>query len=96
MNYIKFIVDFINQYYHVLIFILIFISFLVVLFKPSKKADFLRVFKAVNKAEELFPERNSGAVKLAWVINQLKDIDANKVIDMVDEVLASPEAKKNN
>lgn len=88
------IVELLNNYYHLIILFMVFILFIISLFKPSKKSDFIRVFKLVNKAEKLFPERNSGAVKLAYVIKNLPDIDTNKVIELVDEILQSPQAKK--
>lgn len=87
------ILDYINEYYHVLIVFLCLAMFIASLFKSNKKSDFIRIFKLVNKAEELFPERGSGPVKLAWVISQAKDLDTDFVINTVDEVLSSPEKK---
>lgn len=87
------VLDFINDYYHVFIVLLLLITMIVSLFKSKPKSDFVRVFDMVNKAEQLFPEPGSGAVKLAYVIKQLSDIDSNKVIKLVDEVLSSPEKK---
>lgn len=88
------ILNFINQYYHVFILILLLGAFLLSFCKKSsQKSDFVRVFDMVNKAEQLFPESGSGAVKLAYVIKQLSDIDPDKVIKLVDEVLSSPEKK---
>lgn len=87
------VLDFINEYYHVFIVVLLLITFVVSLFRRNSKSDFVRVFDMVNKAEQLFPEPGSGAIKLAYVIKQLSDIDPNKVIKLVDEVLSSPEKK---
>ena len=89
------LLDFINEYYHVFILILLIGTFLVSFLKNNTKkdTDFIRVFDMVNKAESLFPEPGSGAAKLAYVISQLKDIDTDKVIKLVDEVLSSPEKK---
>ena len=87
------ILDFINEYYHVMIVFIMVIMLVIACFKPNKKNDFMRVFKLVNKAEELFPEPGSGATKLAYVISQLKDLDTEYVINAVDEILSSPEKK---
>lgn len=87
------ILKYINEYYHVFILIILIGAFILSLFRKTTKSDFVRVFDMVNKAEELFPEPGSGAVKLAYVISQLKDIDPNTVIKLVDEVLSSPEKK---
>lgn len=87
------VLNFINQYYRVFIVLLLLITMIVSLFKSKPKSDFVRVFDMVNKAEQLFPEPGTGAVKLAYVIKQLSDLDPNKVIKLVDEVLSSPEKK---
>ena len=88
------ILDFIDQYYHVFIIVILFLAFFISLFrKGSSKSDFIRVFEMVNKAEKLFPQPGSGAVKLSYVISQLKDLDPYYVIKTVDEVLSSPEKK---
>lgn len=94
MDIFKQILDFINAYYHVFIIILCVGLFVLTLVKPNKKSDIARVIEYVNKAEELFPEPGSGAIKLAYVIKQLSDIDPTQVIKLVDEVLSSPEKKK--
>lgn len=89
------IFDFVNEYYHVFILLLLILTLFVSLFKNNgkKSGDFERVFDLVNKAEQLFPESGSGAVKLAYVIKNLPDLDPNNVIKLVDEVLSSPEKK---
>ena len=88
------ILDFIEKYYHVFILILLLVAFIVSLFRNKKTgSDFVRVFDMVNKAEQLFPESGSGAVKLAYVIKHLSDLDPNYVCQLVDEVLSSPEKK---
>ena len=87
------ILKYINEYYHVFILIILIGAFILSLFRKNTKSDFVRVFDMVNKAENLFPEPGSGAVKLAYVISQLKDIEPDKVIKLVDEVLSSPEKK---
>lgn len=94
MDIFKQVLDFINSYYHVFIIILCVGLFVLTLVKPNKKSDIARVIEYVNKAEELFPEPGSGAIKLAYVIKQLSDIDPTQVIKLVDEVLSSPEKKK--
>ena len=91
---IELILEFVNEYYHVFILLILFGAFIVSLFKnKSKKSDFIRIFDMVNKAEELFPQPGSGSVKLAYVIKQLTDIDPDKVIETVEKILASPEKK---
>lgn len=87
------ILDFINQYYHVFILILCVGLFVLNLVKPSKKSELVRVLDLVNKAEELFPQPGSGAIKLAYVIKNLSDIDPERVVELVDKVLSSPEKK---
>ena len=88
------ILDFLNQYYRVIMLVLFLIGVVILFFKKGHtKSDFMRVFELVNKAEELFPEPGSGAAKLAYVIGQLKDLDPYNVVKMVDEVLSSPEKK---
>ena len=87
------VLNFINDYYHVFIVVLLLFTMIVSLFRKNNKSDFVRVFDMVNKAEQLFPKPGSGAIKLAYVIKQLSDIDPNKVIKLVDEVLSSPEKK---
>ena len=89
------IFDFVNEYYHVFILVLLLCTIFISLFKNNghKTGDFERVFDLVNKAEQLFPEAGSGAVKLAYVIKNLPDLDPNNVIKLVDEVLSSPEKK---
>lgn len=93
MDILKNILDFVNAYYHVFILIIVFGLFVMTLVKPNKKSDFVRVFEYVNKAEELFPEPGSGAIKLAWVIKQMSDVDPAKVVELVNKVLDSPEKK---
>ena len=90
---IQLVLNFINDYYHVFIVLLLLITMLVSFFRKSNKSDFVRVFDMVNKAEQLFPEPGSGAVKLSYVISKLSDIDPERVIKLVDEVLSSPEKK---
>lgn len=90
---LKNILDFVNEYYHVFILIIVIGLFVLSVIKPSKKSDFDRVFYYVNKAEELFPESGNGAVKLAYVIKQCADLDPNHVAELVDKVLSSPEKK---
>lgn len=89
------IFDFVNQYYHVFILVLLILALFVSIFKNNGKKSgvFERVFEYVNKAEELFPESGSGAIKLAWVIKQMSDVDPAKVVELVNKVLDSPEKK---
>lgn len=93
MEILKNILDVINEYYHVFIIIICVGLFVLNVVKPSKKADLVRVLDLVNKAEELFPDSGSGASKLAYVISKCSDLDPSRVVDLVNQILDSPERK---
>lgn len=88
------ILDFINNYYKVIIIVMFFIfSVIALCTKKGTQKDFLQVFNAVMEAEKTFPESGSGAVKLAYVINACSNLKEKYVVSTVEEILSSPEKK---
>lgn len=89
------VLDFVKEYYQVILIIIFLLSCLVALFTKRKKTDinFVRIFKLVQEAESKFPESGSGSLKLAYVISHLADLDPDYVCEKVEEILSSPQKK---
>lgn len=89
------VLDFIEKYYKVIFLIIFLLTCLVSLFTKGKKKDidFVRVFKLVQEAETKFPEHGSGAVKLAYCISHLTDLNPDYVCETVEKILSSPQKK---
>lgn len=97
LHYLRLILDFSKEYYQPILLFFFIIGLIITKSnnKQGKKKDnaFIRIFNAVNEAEKKYPERGSGALKLAYVFSKCFDLDADYVNKTVEEILSSPQKK---